>query len=729
MGERPERAMETMKTGLACMMMTIMIGMTSACASLGPKGPGQPEAKVPKGSKSLTGSSVEASDRSSQPNSEHPLEEVSELAPELMLEEVPEGETDSHGALEAYIDRWDYLRANPLNLNKASRSQLSMLPGIKTFWVDDLLRARKQKGAFFSPKEAFEATIIPEFVWRRWSTYVTVGPLPQRIGARLRTPSAWWSEADWSLSTTMRSATIDLNARDRPPASFWEPAGLRYRLRWTSPWFNLGMHLSPEYGSGLLQKPISAASLQLASLPFRGELILGTYLLGYGLGLSMGDARVMPTGDQLLETSPTGFKHRSYIGTSYSLPHRGISLSIGDSLRWSVWFSYRPYLDSAQDIEDTFGQPSAIRNRLGWAAYEPSPSSDAGGRIPITLQMLGQRLEYQHRRGQVALSWWSAQLIVPAASTLNSVALEGEMSPRYHPLRLLSLDTDWVLPFGHFQTEVALDRRGNPAGILHLEGEAQGGFRWLAHYRHLRPGYESPFGKTYTRWGTIPGNEQGLYLGWQYQPHRQWRWLSFGDLYQSIEPRTNQLYPHQGVLYGVALEWSPKHARLLLKARQRRESSEEPLVDLYGRSYTGLTEFLQSTLEARIEGRITASLQGIQRLMLVHTPDQHGMLIAQELRWQPHKSLRVHGRVATYHTDSDGPPLYVYEPDPVTMGRSIRLSGLGIRTYLLLHFQPKDWIKLQFKWMDQELPLDYFLPEKGHLQQWSLRLELKDPRT
>jgi hypothetical protein len=469
-------------------------------------------------------------------------------------------------------------------------------------------------------------------------------------------------------------------------------------------------------------------SRPFSSEPIEAELLLGTYLLGYGMGLSMGDARVMPTGDQLLNAPYSGFQHRSYIGSSYSLPHRGVSLSIGDTLRWSVWGSDRPYLDPYNGEEDLIKPDRLGRNRLPWAEQEPSSGAASWGGSTLRLQMLGTRLEVHHPRLEFGLAYWSARLM-PSDSVLALVnqALRGQAASRYASLRMFSLDAAANLPLVQLQLEVATDRNGNPAGLLHLESKEIGGLSGVSQVRYFSAGFASPFGKTYARWGGIPGNERGLYVGWQYRPHRDWRWLSFGDLYATRFPRKGALYPQQGVMYGAALEWSPSHARLLLKARHRRESVEVPDLDAYGRSYTSLTENQNWMLEARLEGPLTSTLSGILRLAVVRDQHQQGRLISQEVRWQPHRTLRLQGRVATYHSPSGGPALYLFEPDPVSRGRSVRLSGQGIRQYLQLHYQPKHWLNLQFKWMDQELPLEYYLPDKGHLQQWSLRLELKDP--
>jgi len=631
--------------------------------------------------------------------------------------------------LEELFDEWSSLRSDPIHLNKASLDDFLRLPGFRPSYARAFIKYRKSVGRFSSYKEVETIKGIPQEIWDHAKQFTTLGSPLERVGQSLFNIHYWTpggqfesiSRVKFPLERSIGYETID-SSLDRP---YQGPPVDRYqRFMYTSKRIRTGVTMRSGMGSegSWFQPNWSAAYLQLNDLPFSSNVVIGDYRLNWGLGLGMNSSRSARKGSDLVQLTPRRNPLSSHTGSSYLGHHSGIALRAGLKSQVLAWGSRRAYTASELDS-----------STLRWSTSEPyfRTRSEVLKRDNLELEHYGVRLSHHGKALSGGVFSWLMQsdLMIGTSSTYIP-----ETTFRARTFSMVGSDVQWNFERGSLLAEWAMDRDKQLAGILACEFNPIQEINVSAIYRNYSPGFQSPYGASFSAWSGQPKNELGFYSGMEIIPNNSIRTLFFLDHYRSHLPRSNDLYLGKGSDIGWKTIIKKPNTEIELIVRHKVKTDELEKIDGLGRSLILQIDEEQYNLRIQVKHATQVRIDWSTRVEWVHVASpgeqtEQGYQIYQDLFWKPHQALRVQARVAIFSTDGYPSRLYAFEPDVALSSVIPAFQGQGSRHFLLIVSKPHPNVEARMKWAKLFMPHEYRLGSGNDLieenQKTTIHLSLR----
>ncbi len=266
-----------------------------------------------------------------------------------MAEEMG-GDADSQ-TWEAQQEILHELHENPIDLNRATREQLLVLPFLSENAVDALLAYRTSHHAFNSLGELMLIPALRSDVCRWLRFFVTAEPVAPASASSH--PERWWGRDSHEFS--MRT-DIPLYKRD---GWSWQH-GIANRMRYT--WqqgrhLDVGLRVEKDAGETLFTRDNPfwdsyGGHIMLSDVGVLRRLIVGDFKAGFGEGLVLNNGLLFNKTTTSLWHTQNGVRpHRSSDEVNYL---RGVAATAAFGQHWSVTalYSYRR-LDAAVDADNT----------------------------------------------------------------------------------------------------------------------------------------------------------------------------------------------------------------------------------------------------------------------------------------------------------------------------------------------------------------------------------------
>jgi hypothetical protein len=582
------------------------------------------------------------------------------------------------------MERLAWLRASPLDLNKALAEEFRMIPGVTAADAAALVAARKTGRRFSSIIQLRDVGARGPELYALLHPFVTVAATDRpvlwtrsRIGQRLQRRSG--IEEPQYLGSPLSSL---IQARVVPSRNI-----------------ALGVQAGKDAGERMVDGFLSGY-VEVRSLFSVAHVVAGDFIAEFaeGLVLGTGTRRALTEGSLVPGcTAGNGIvPHRSTgeeeffrgIAASVSIP-----LTIGECSAAAFLSSRKKTASMNEDGSITVFHTDGL--------FTSAPEVDRRGNCTETVM-----------GGRVACAWpGGVDLGFTASVSSLDRAVAVEDPTRFAGTWQQSVGADVVWRTGALIVGAECARaRGLAvavsAGLLFARGWQVG-----IHLRDYSESFQNRLGRGYGQ-GEETRNERGIRVAWDFLPDPCIRWS--GSIEQYARPWRSSLDRMPAGGSRLRLLWSVRFDRrcdLDVLLNFNRGEHTVSSTDETGRRVSPMGELLQERL------RLTGFLK-IHRNLLIRSRcefsrvrnqiagvNERGILISEEARVLISPALSLAGRIAFFHSDGYDSRLYEYEPDLEGVYSMPPLYGHGRRWMILAKYASARRFRLSAKYSATEMML------------------------
>lgn len=598
------------------------------------------------------------------------------------------------------------LYANPLDLNSASRDDLSATWILTEVQIEAFFEYRQKTGPLLS---LYELQAIPEIdltTIQRLLPFVTLGTRPVRLSESLKNPGQHFLMYRSGKILEQQKGFAPQDPGSAATTRYEGPAWngyLRYRNARASA-YSFGITLEKDAGEDIWHwKPrrqvfgidFTSAHIQLMNRGKIGNLVVGDFQMQAGQGLVFGAGFSLGKGSEVIKTvyrSTTGLK--PYTSATEVNYFRGAAATFGITSATTVTLLFsRVKRDATQESDSIH---SNITTSLPITGYHRTPSEIEKHHL-LTEHNAGVHLlnKFSGQKGQIGLTClYTAYNSFIQKRDLPYNAFEFSGTQNF----ITGLHGDYLWQNFHFFCEGAIARKGSGAvtGLVTSFGKKLD-VSILA--RHYARGFHTFYGNPVSE-GTRPINEQGIYAGVRFSPRRKWQLAAFYDYFRFPWLKYQVDAPSRGFDYYLQMQWKPSkrlNAYLLFREKHKQmndpESSEtvSPVVSTVRR-----TAIFNIEYEVPMKFSIRTRFQ-CGGLKYETMPSSDGLTVLQDITWHFSK-LELSARIAFFHTDDYDSRQYVYEKDMLYAFSIPAYYNTGTRHYLMTRYTLSKHLKVWLRW-------------------------------
>ena len=474
---------------------------------------------------------------------------------ESVLETLLSDEDLTADALEELSDFYESLHAMPLNINTATREELSMLPFLSDRQIEDIHAFIYMHGPMLTLGE-LELTGSLDYTTRQLLRhFVYAGPVPPGK-ERLR------------LSDVLRNGRSELTARmdiplylrdgfryhspqelERYPNRAYLGGKLSHNLRYSFNWHGrIRFGFSADKDAGEKGYDFVSPYLFIKDMGVLKELALGNYKVQYGQGLLLGGG--FSVGKNMALSSMS--RQTQGLGPHSSTREYGYQRGVGAALGWG--HTTFTLLASRTPLDATL-KGDTIVSSFKEDGYHRTPL-ELSKKHNVTQSMVAANVRYSFRGLRAGVTAMTESLSLPYKGKRRQSGVSADFSvncARY------SVQAEFSL----------LD--SNPALIASQTFRLQKGWTLNTVIRHYSPEYMSLHSNAMSEGGVQ--NETGLLLGFAHSGH-DLKLSGYADLFRHPQPRYGASAPSNGTDLRMEADWKAGrrdalYATARFKAKQK----------------------------------------------------------------------------------------------------------------------------------------------------------------
>lgn len=600
---------------------------------------------------------------------------------ENIIEQVDESHENTPDVLAqttALLEKIEYLKAHPIDLNRAQRADLFELPDITDFQITQFLLFRHRHGGRI--ESIYDLKLIPswdEELIFRLLPLVTLSPVSysfdvptELTGYLLYGHSRPQQPNHYIGDNNLLRTGILLKKSKQTQAGFLFKKGIGERY----------------FVHGQLHQPQQINFFYRTELSRQGiaTLILGDYKVQFGTGLICNQNLF----SHLSYSSSTRLPVRNRIMRHYSAAEdgwqRGLAIqgsNTSGSIQYIFFLSHRPInalLNRIQGITsiDYSGQVRTSEQENRWHSAR---QQSAGGRFAYhtPLWTIGVN--------GIAHGWSGKKLsYLPGYQSL---------APNEGIKWFGNLSTDYFLssPTGKWQWggEIALDKSGGWGMIHALSFQTTNNGSALLQGRYLSDSYQAPSGRAPSRFARL-GNEKGATLQLQYPISSQWTLSALVDLHAGTLPKNLKREGYRLIVstqFNLLSHWVLKGRIAEINGRYNNRKRHAKISCSYRQDLFSATLYY-SVRQSRLPNRTqTGHLIGL-----------YGQYLVENLLPQRSVRLEIKGGLYLFDTPNGGIKQYPYL-QYVTYGSNFfSVYGRGVLSHILVGFHHKKKWRCQLQW-------------------------------
>lgn len=635
---------------------------------------------------------------------------------EQLLEEIDDDAAAGTELSELLSD----LREHPLDINAAPAEALAQLPTL-TPSLSRAIVAYRRRRPLQSLPELRQVDGVSQEVYLAIRPYLRIGeqvtsaatppgPYPsvpafqtvlsnlrvsvlQRVGRRLEVGPGF---ADDTTRTTYAGSPMQLYTRLR----------VRYERR-----VQLALALEKDAGERFAWQHRTATygfdhvsgHLSLSRIGRLKSLVIGDYVLNLGQGLLLWRTGAFGKGsDPVGAVARVGNGIDAFASSTENTFFRGVAgtLHLFPALTVTAFASRRRLDASLTTPDTTLSADRRFINSLRESGLHRTPS-ELAGKDAVREVTAGGAIEWNGERSTLGIAAYHARYDEPFVQDVRPYALYHFADDRLTSGSFYgSLHVGNAYLFG----ETALSPQGAWAGLAGALFRVGDTFDGVILGRHYPRDFHSLHGYAFGERSGTTQNEEGLYLGLRMRPARRWTLGAYYDQYRFPYLRFATPRPTVGHDLRVVIEYRPRrwldyHLQLRSETREAGTQGEDPVLSRLLRTVRPET---RQSARFQIDYRFSRSLDVRARLEGVrwHAPataTQYGLLLYQQLQWEPSSLLRAYVRLTFFDTDDWQSRVYTYENDLLYAFSVPVFSGRGQRAFVLLRVAPTDRLTVEAK--------------------------------
>jgi len=623
-----------------------------------------------------------------------------------LIEDVLQGNED----LDAndFIFIYDNLQSfsnNPLNLNKATISDLEELFLLNQYQIQEFFIYKKKVGDLIS---IYELQAIPGFDLRTVqaiSSFVKVsgeGNYQKSIPAMFKESKRIIS-SKWSRQIEQASGYVT-QPGDEAPAFEGSPDRLNVRFRGRfenrlSYGFTAEKDDGESFFKGSNQQGFDFYSGHIFLKNYSNRvknLALGDFTVSMGQGLIAYSGFARSKGAEVLSINRNRNVLRQFSSLNEILFFRGLGATIGinENLEVTAFGSYKKVdgnIFENDSLAIDFQEFEILTSSLQTSGYHAT-QNEIEDEKQIGLLQTGAKIKYQKDTWHVAFNTIYHQLDKPlnrSDTPYNRFAFRGD--------KLLNVSTDYGLLYKNYKFfgEAAMSDNGSIATVNGVFIGLDRRVSMSILHRHLPADYHAINNRVFAE--TSQGsNENGLYLGLQYFINKNWDWRFYFDTWKHPWLRFNVDAPSKGVEYFTRLTYKRKrrmeiYLQFRNEIKQRNAPRNETPIDF-------LTDNRRTQFRIHITNKITKSIELRTRAEWSWFDNEvetlsKGYLLYQDVVFKSIRyPLSFSTRYALFDAQDWDARIFAFENDLLYSFSVPPYSGKGSRFYLNLRYRPaKDW--------------------------------------
>jgi len=608
-------------------------------------------------------------------------------------------ETDGNYDYSSLLDKLEYFRKHPINLNHTNKEELRELNLLDDILIGNLLEHIEKNGNLISIYElqtvkGFESDVILKIL-----PYVTVSDHfdNPRISYReilKNSNHQFIFRYQQILEEEKGFSPVSDSALKASPNSRYLGSKPRLYARYR---FTYSNHVSigvtgqkdegEEFFRGTQQQGFDfySAHLYLRNFGKLKSLAIGDYQAQFGQGLTMWSGLGFGKSADAMGTKKNERGISPYTSVDENLFLRGAAST------FSIWkfdltgFVSRKKIDANIIALDSLTNTVEEISSFQTTGYHNTPAS-ISDKDAITETIGGGNIAYKSRKLKIGATAVSSNYSVPLKRNLGFYN-QFEFNSDHN----FNLGADYAYLFRNLNLfgEVSRSANGGMAylngAIISLDPRFSISLLQRNYQRNFQPVYNNPISES-----TKSANEKGIMLGVSAKPLSFLTFSGYYDRYSFEWLRYQVNSPSEGNDYVAQVNYTPsKKVDAYFRIRQRNKeknssTNQQPLDYLVGEQ--------QTNYRFHISYSVNPSLKLRNRVELVdyhtdETASQKGYMIYQDIVYKSmEKPLSVTFRYALFDTDGYDSRIYGYENDVLYSYSIPSLYNKGSRVYLLLNY-------------------------------------------
>jgi hypothetical protein len=610
---------------------------------------------------------------------------------ESILENLEE-ETDAALILE---DLEEYAE-NPLNINAASRTQLSRLHLLNDIQIDKLTDYLKNYGLVYSIYELNSIDGFTPGLLKKMEPFIWFGPAETEPESFKKSLKYGRHELFLrSLGTTQKPRGY--KKRDDGTIPF-EGNRARYYTRYR---FRAGENIAAGFtaekdpgeaffsGSNKQGFDFFSGHLSLKLSNVIENITVGDFVVRSGQGLVLWQGFSTGKSVLALDISKTNQGIRPFTSTDENRFFRGASatLNIAET-RVNIFYSNKKN-DANLAFSNSQGNYFTSLQTSGYHRTE-NEIADKNSVRDVNLGIVATR-QFNHLK--IGLTFLQRKFELPfirSDQLYNQFRFQGENN--------FTGGANYLFSKGKYQLfgEAAMSKSKGKAFLQGVIGHLHDRIQFSTLFRHLDKTYHALWANPFSE-SSMPGNETGLYFGTRILPFKFVTLTGYTDFYHSEWINFTTAGPANGwdMMTQADFHFSDRFSFYL---RYKNEVKDQKFRE--NEKYINLPEqHRKSRIHFQFQPSETIKLKSrAAHVFYKGTDTENGFMVFQDVQYTPLSvPLNLTARIAWFNTKSYNSRIYAYENDLLYMFSIPAYFGRGFRTYLNLKYKISENIEVWFK--------------------------------
>lgn len=562
---------------------------------------------------------------------------------------------------EDYEEDMEEMSQHPINLNTATREELSRFPFLSAQQVEDIQAYIYRYGGM---KSLGELAMIPSVSWQQRQLLGSFVYVSTENVSHFPTLQNIARYGKHELVGMVKIPFYDRKGDVNGYSGYKYKHGVRYQFRYGD-YVKLGFlgaqDAGEPFGGGKnkLGYDFYSFYLQVRQLGRWKNITLGRYRLHEGLGLvlnndfSFGKLSVLSS---LAASSATQIRVHSSRSSANYLQGAAATYSILRGLDLTAFFSYR-------QIDATLNDDGSIRTILKTGLHRTQ--SEIRRQDVASNTLVGGHINYRLGGWHVGATAFFTSFSRPLKPTKSQ--LYKRFAPEGDKFWNASIDYGYISHRWNIAGETATGDCGAIATLHSVSYLFSDKFSLLGLHRFYSARYYSLFSNAFAE-GSDVQDENGVYLGFNWMPARRWSISAYSDFAHFAWPKYQTKTSTQSWDSQVNILYQPSRyytlgARLRYKERAGTRTDRcRCYVSMLRKNWNARTslDYVMSQKEERSQGYMVSENLGYQ------------------WRW-----LRLAGSLGYFHTSDYESRIFVYEPGLLYQMSFGNYYGEGMRYALV----------------------------------------------
>ncbi len=641
-------------------------------------------------------------------------EEIKNAIIEKRIEYLIEDAEDSDADYTAIFDQLSFYYDHPLNLNRASLSELEALGLFNGFQVNNLLTHIEKNGKLMTLVELQTIALFDLELINLVEPFVKVSANVDSPQLNLKTllkngENTIFFRYQQVLEEKKGFSNASDSALFKSPNSRYlggpEKLYARYRFKYgnhLSVGFTAEKDAGEEFFTGTQSRGFDYYSghFFLRNQGKVSQLALGDYQVQFGQGLTYwtGAAFGKSADILLIKRSAVGLKPYTSADESRFLRGGGIAFQF-NKIEVTTFYSYHQ-MDGNISLADSTNVDNEVLaiTSLQQTGFHRTVN-ELEDKDAIVQEQIGGHLAFKTRRLNLGVTGIHSNLNATFTPTLYSYS---QFRNNDNQQTNVGLDYNWIYKnfnlFGEYAQSIAAGRAFVSGALIVLDPRIYLAILYRDYARNFQPIASAGIGE-----GSTNENEKGMYMGFVAHPIKKITMSAYYDQFTFPWLKYQVNAPSKGYQYLAQITYKPsKKLELYVRIRERNKG-ENTAAEL-GEGIAYLVNEKQTNYRFHYVHKISPSFTLKGRVELINfdkeeSPFETGYLVYQDVKYKALSSpISFSFRYGIFDTKSYNSRIYAYENDVLYAFSIPAYYNRGVRTYLTVKYKIHKGIDLWLRY-------------------------------